>query len=307
MEDPRSALAFDPSAGTVVREPEGTGYGFWVGGKVSYDSDSATFALFYRQRHPLEHGRAGRCVIAESSDGIVFEDRWEASRDDLNANSIEEGHVVRSDNGWRAYVSYEVAGSATWRIDVLEAPALDAFDAQGRRTVLHPGDYGLAWIKDPFVVRREGMWWVYAATNPRTGPVVNGDEITAGPLDATVLAVSHDGLVFPSVRYVFEAPGDGTWHGNRARINSVFPSSSGYVATFDGGRTFYDNYEEWAGLAVSADGIAFTRIVGDEPWAVSPHGCVRYVCAVPCGNAIFLYYEYTRADGSHDLRVAVVS
>ena len=89
---------FDPSAGTVIRTPPGTGYGYWAGGhKISHDPVSGTFALFYRERTPLEQGRGGRCAVALSDDGVVFEDVWRASKDEFNASSIEVGHCVRHD------------------------------------------------------------------------------------------------------------------------------------------------------------------------------------------------------------------
>ena len=70
---------FDPNEGAVIRTPPGTGYGHWVGGhKVSHDPVSGTFALFYRERTPLEKGRGGRCAVALSDDGLVFEDVWRA-------------------------------------------------------------------------------------------------------------------------------------------------------------------------------------------------------------------------------------
>lgn len=302
-DDPMTTLLFDPSAGKVVREPPGAGYGNWVGGKAYYDEPSGQFALFYRSRKPLEQGRAGRCAVAVSEDGVNFTDVWSATKEDLDANSVEEGHCVRDGDEWKLYVSYEIAGTNTWRIDVMSASKPERFKAQSRRTVLHPGDYGLGWIKDPFLMRSGSEWWLYAAAPPRTGPRVEGSRIDAGPLDATVLAVSDDGLYFPAIEYVFEAPGDDSWHGRRARINSLIPWDDGYVAFFDGGRTFYDNYEEMAGLATSRDGREFTRLDTGGPWLSSPHGIVRYVCAVPVADEVFFYYEYTREDGSHELRV----
>lgn len=297
---------FEPSNGTVIREAPGAGYGNWSGGKVSYDDESGTFVLFYRQRRPLEQGRAGRCAIAVSSDGVAFDDVWEASKDDFAANSIEEGHCVRSADEWLLYVSYEVAGTSTWRIDLLSAAALEDFETQSRRTVLQPSDYGLAWIKDPFLMRRDDAWWLYAAAPPRTAPRVEGPRISANSLDATVLAVSGDGRYFPEIEYVFEAPLDDSWHGRRARINSVIPHEDGYVGFFDGGRTFYDNYEEKAGIASSPDGRVFERIDTGGPWVTSPHGIVRYVDAVVVPEGVRLYYEYTRPDGAHDLMTSLV-
>lgn len=301
MSDPYAALEFDPSRSAVVKEPPGEGYGNWTGGKVFYSPDHDLFTLFYRKRRPLEQGRAGLCGVAVSTDGFTFEDVWTATKDDFNANSIEEGHAVWYRDCWMVYVSYEIRGTTTWRIDVLEADELGGLDSQSRRTVLHPGDYGLDWIKDPYVHLMGETMWLYAAVPPRTGPIVEGDRVSAAPLDATVVATSDDGRYFPTIRYVFEAPGDDTWHGRRARINSMISWDDGYLAMFDGGRTFYDNYEEHAGLATSPDGLTFERL--GDPWITSPHGCVRYVCAVRARDAIYCYFEYTLADGSHELRV----
>ncbi|MEE3279482.1 MAG: hypothetical protein VX211_06835, partial [Pseudomonadota bacterium] len=114
-------------------------------------------------------------------------------------------------------------------------------------------------------------------------------------------------LYFSELEWVFEAPGSDTWHGRRARINSVIPWGNGWLAFYDGGRTFYDTYEEWCGLAWSENGTRFERLVQHRPWVRSPYGCVRYVYALERPGAIYFYYEYTRADGSHDLRVSVVN
>jgi hypothetical protein len=300
MPSARESLAFDPSSAAVVRTPPGTGYGNWVGGKAFYSPEHDLFTLFYRERRPLEQGRAGRCAVATSQDGIEFTDVWSASKEDFNANSIEEGHAVWFGGRWMVYVSYEVAGTSQWRIDLLEADNLSELDSQSRRTVLAPGDHGLPWIKDPYIHLVGDEMRLYAATPPRTGPKAEGNTVHAAPLDATVLATSSDGRYFPSIEYVFEAPGNDSWHGRRARINSMIQWDDGYLAMFDGGRTFYDNYEEHAGLAYSDDGRDFTR--DPDPWITSPYGCVRYVCAVRARGSVFCYFEYTVEDGSHELR-----
>lgn len=307
MQDIAETLRFDPSRGTVVRTAPGAGYGNWVGGKVFHDPVSGIFVLFYRERRPLEQGRAGTCSVATSQDGISFETIWTASKEDFAANSIEEGHCVRSGDEWLLYVSYEIAGTSTWRIDMMSARSPDDFEVQGRRTVLSPRDYGLDWIKDPFLMRREDEWWLFAAVPARRVRTTEGDRVMAAPMDATVLAISDDGRYFPEIEYVFEAPGDDSWHGRRARINSVIAHDGGFVGFYDGGRTFYDNYEEKAGIATSSDGRSFSRIATDEPWLSSPHGIVRYVCAVPVEGTVYFYYEYTRSDGAHDLMVSKVN
>jgi hypothetical protein len=299
---------FDPSDGQVIRTPPGTRYGYWVGGhKISHDAASGTFALFYRERTPLEHGRGGECAVALSENGLDFTDVWRATKAQFNSSSIEVGHCLRHDaDEWRLYVSYEIAGTTVWRIDVLRAAEPAGFVAQERRTVLNPHDFGLRWLKDPFIRRRNGRYFMYAAAPARSGVMVDGARIHAAPRDAAVLAESDDGLYFPTIEYVFEPPGDDSWEGRRCRLNSVLPWGGGYLAWYDAGRTTYDDYEEWCGLAVSDDGRSFTRVDAGGPWTRSPYGCVRYVDAVRVGDTVFLYYEYTRRDHSHDLRVTAI-
>lgn len=305
---PASRLRFDPTTGVVIRTPLAAGYGNWVGGhKVHYDPISGIFALFYRTRVPLEEGRGGSCSVAVSTDGIDFDDVWTASKEELAANSIEVGHPVRDPSGeWRLYISYEFAATREWRIDVIRGRELAELDTRGRRTVLAPGDFGLPWIKDPWVVLREDQYWLYAAVPGRAPAQMSGNMVHAKPLDASVLSVSGDGLYFPTLEYVFEGTGEDNWHGRRARLGSLFEWEGEWMATWDGGRTFYDNYEEWCGLATSPDGRRFERIATDGPWVRSPHGCVRYVYGLRVDDRIYFYYEYTRQDLSHDLRVATI-
>ena len=302
-------LRFDPAEGAIVRDPPGSGYGFWSGAaKVFFDEPGGRFVLFYRQRSPLERARGYRCAIALSDDGVTFADCWSASKEEFAANSIEVGHCLRDPSGeWRLYVSYEVAGLPYWRVDVIRAPTIEGLSAQSRRTVLMPFDYGLRFLKDPVVYLRDGRYHVYMAGPSRSGPSSEGATLRARPTDATLLGVSEDGLYFPELQYVFEGPGTDTWDGRRARINSLIPLEGGYLAFYDGGRTSYDNYEEWCGLAWSPDGLTFERLPLEEPWVRSPHGCVRYVYGLRVGNEVFFYYEFTREDLSHDLRVSRVS
>ena len=301
-------LRFNPSKGTLIRKPPSTGYGYWTGGqKVSFDSQSNTYVLFYRERTPLEEGRGGRCALATSADGIQFQDVWSATKEDVAASSIEVGHCVRGLDGvWKLYLSYEVAGGRYWRIDLLEGVTFESISVQGRRTVFQPQAFGRASLKDPVVYIRDNEYWVYMAGGSRNPPQQEGDVLHTGGGDATYLATSADGRYFTSIRYVFEPPNTDTWDGRRARINSIIEEKDGWLAFYDGGRGFYDTYAEWCGLAWSSDGVKFERLLQNQPWIRSPYGCVRYVYALDVGARVLFYYEYTREDGSHDLRVSVV-
>lgn len=301
---PYERLTFDPSAGSIVREPPGAGYGYWVGGhKVSWDPEVG-FVMFYRLRTPLEHGRGGSCRVAVSEDGVEFTDVWSAEKQELAAGSIEVGHPVRHDDGWRLYLSYERAGQpGYWRIDVLEGQTPAQFDTQGRRTVLDPGNFDLGFIKDPFVHRTDdGGYRLYATVDPRGGTQRAGQVLTAGAQEETVLAESDDGLYFQTLEYVLAPALDGSWHGQRARLNGFIELDGGLVGTFDGSRSVYDNYEERTGLVTSTDGRRFHRVVGDRPWIDG----IRYAYPLRVEDRVHWFYEFTRPDGSHDLRTSVV-
>jgi hypothetical protein len=302
---------FDPEKGTTVFEPEGMGYGYWVGGhNVVFDPNEEKLYLYYRIRHPLGKGRGGKCRIAESTDGIAFRDIWEATKDQLDAESIEVGSLIKDpDSGqWRLYISYQCR-NGPWRVDLIEADQPANLNAWHHRTVMQPEEYGLGFVKDPKVYIVGGFYVVFVAVSPQKR-WVEGESGWRHPLggDATGMMTSPDGVYFRNFRYVFEpgrgAPGE--WGLFRARINSVVYLPPVYVAFFDAGSTMYDNYEEWCGVAFSHDLERWTRVSTDGPWVRSLHGCVRYVDALVMGDEIWYYYEYTREDGSHELRASKV-
>ena len=302
---------FDPEEGTTVLEPEGTGYGHWVGGhNVVFDPEKQKLYLYYRVRSPLGKGRGAKCRIAESADGFKFHDIWEATKEQLDAESIEVGSLIQDpDSGrWRLYVSYQCQ-NGPWRVDLIEADQPGELNPWHHRTVMQPEEYGLEFVKDPRVYIVGGQYVVYVNVSPQTR-WVEEESGWRHPLggDATGLMTSPDGIYFSNFRYMFEpgrgAPGE--WGHFRARINSVIPLPPIYVAFIDMGSTMYDNYEEWCGIAYSHDLERWTRVSTDGPWVRSPHGCIRYVDALVMGDEIWYYYEYTREDGSHELRVSKV-
>ena len=303
---------FDPAKGATVFEPEAKGYGNWVGGhKVVFDPDEGKFYLFYRVRHPLGKGRGGKCGVAESADGVKFSTIWEAAKDQLDAESIEVGSLIKdpATSQWRLYVSYQCVGGP-WRVDLIEADRPSNFNAWNHRTVIQPDNYGLPSIKDPAVYVVGGLYVVFVCI-PARERFVEDEAGWRHPLgdDATGIMTSPDGIYFNNFKYVFEPGGGapGEWGRFRARINSVVYLPPVYIGFFDGGTTTYDTYEEWCGLAISHDLEHWTRVSTNGPWVRSPHGCIRYVDALIVDDAIYYYYEYARQDGSHELRMNKVS
>ena len=58
---------FDPEVSNLVRAPLGDGPGWWAGAPgATFDAQSNTFYLVYRQRQPRELGRGVELRIAAS-------------------------------------------------------------------------------------------------------------------------------------------------------------------------------------------------------------------------------------------------
>jgi hypothetical protein len=57
---------------------------------------------------------------------------------------------------------------------------------------------------------------------------------------------------------------------------------------------------------VSGDLWTWRRVSTEGPWVVSPYasGSVRYVDAMILNGEWWIYYEMTRPDGAHEMRLA---
>ena len=84
--------------------------------------------VVYRLRRP-HPGRGYEVRIVATHDGIHYETVWVASKDEFVAESIERCALVRAGRTWRLYASYVWREDRRWRIGLLEAPSVDAFDS----------------------------------------------------------------------------------------------------------------------------------------------------------------------------------
>lgn len=309
---------FDPTAGQEVVAPPGKGPGNWAGApSVLYDQGAGKFYLYYRLRRPRGQGRGFACRVAESTDGLHFHDIWEARKEELATSSLERGCLYQeTDGSWRLYLSYVDPADQRWRVDLLEAASPKEFDLSQRHQVLTAAASGVEGVKDPYVVKLGGLYYMFLsyAPSPR-----EADEKTRNDMHATSdvfntgittsetgLALSADGRNFRWVGGVL-APGKG-WDRFTARITSVLYQPPIFHVFYDGSASVQDNYEEQVGLAISFDLQSFRRVTEDAPLLVSPHGSgsVRYLDVIEVSGRLYYYYEFARPDGSHDLRVEVV-
>src|SRR3954447_183433 len=277
----------------VAVPPPGEDAGYWSGAPSALYHDGF-FYLAYRLRRPVGRGRGYANVLAPSSDRETFETLSVIERDAFGAESLERPALAVTDDGrWRLYVSCAVPESPGWWVDLLEADDPRSFDSGRRRTVL-PGDVRTA-VKDPVLLHVDGTWHLWASCHPLDVPTAT-DRMT------TCYATSTDGVDWTWCGTALDVR-PGFWDSRGVRISSVLPHGGGYVAYYDGRASAAQNWEEVTGLAVGT--LDSFTAAGDEPAATSPHppGGLRYVSAVPLSDgSVRLYYEGTRADGSHELR-----
>jgi hypothetical protein len=122
----------------------------------------------------------------------------------------------------------------------------------------------------------------------------------------TSLAVSLDGVRFTWLGEVLSVGGG--WDRYQARLSGVVRSGPVFVGFYDGSAGPDEDTEERLGIAVSFDLVRWQRLSLSGPWIVSPHasGSLRYLDGVQLDGQWWLYYEYARADGSHELRLSRV-
>lgn len=312
--------AFDPARSTVVLAPERGEPGYWVGCPGGfYEAATGRFVLTYRQRRPrgVEPDRGWRCAVAVSDDGRRFEDVWAVEKHELATPSMERFSLLPGiRGGYQLYVSYVDPADHRWRIDLVESESLSGFDLRKATTALDAESTGTEGVKDPYAVRTGGRTYLFASfarareftPQERTRAHATADIYHAGVTTCpSGLATSTDGRSFGWRGPVLEV-GDG-WDSYQARLGSIVPTAEGYLGFYDGSGSSEENYEERCGLAFSPDLTRWRRLTPAGPWVETGHatGSVRYVDALLVDRQWWIYFEMTRPDGAHELRLSQVA
>ncbi|MFJ6621795.1 hypothetical protein ACIQOW_29990 [Kitasatospora sp. NPDC091335] len=320
MPHPALPAAPDLGASLLVRAPERPEPGYWAGcPSVRYEPDHDRFLLTYRERRP--RGAAGgpdrgwRCAVAESPDGIAFRDLWSVRSDELGSPSMERLALLRRPDGYLLHLSYVDPADNRWRVDALTADAPESFDLATRTPVLTAATTGTEGVKDPYLLETGAGVHLFSTVS-RARPFTSEEQARAHAtadihttgltVQPTALAVSPEGLRFTAPQgraaEVLDVGPAGAWDGYESRITTVLPDGQGgWLALYDGSAEAAGNYEERCGLAASADLRAWHRLTPDGPWLD-----VRYADLVSARGRWYLYYEQSRPDGAHELRVAVL-
>lgn len=306
--------------GNVIREPVGSGSGYWVGCPGAYyEAAERAWYLTYRIRRPrgVAPDRGGEVRIARSTDLVRWDDLLVIGKDRYDSASIERSCLHRGRDGlWRYFTSYVHPSDGRWCTAVMKAPTVAQLDPAKREVIFTGPPLGLEGVKDPWILEVDGVYHLFlsiATPTPRTadGSHATLDIFNTGECkSATGLAISRD-LDRWEWQGVVLAPGETGWDSYCRRLNSVVPLPAGgagsprYLAFFDGSASHLENYEEKCAVAVSDDLRQWKSLSPSGPVLRSPHGStsLRYVDAKCAGGAWYLFYEFTRADGSHDLRM----
>lgn len=291
---------FDPREGETVLTADAAGAGHWVGApSVVYDSASERVLMTYRRRRPRDgspNERGYQGGVAQSLDGgRTFRPVWKVTKQQARTSSLERFCLRRGPAGdWLLYISLEdPPSSGRWRIDVLRASRPEGFDLATAQAVLAPAALGVDAVKDPYVICHGTQMLMYLSTflTPE-GPA------------PTSLATSQDGLRYAWRGEALAVGTSGSWDAYQARLGSVVAFGDGFVGYYDGAATPAHDTEERCGIACSVDLLSWRRVSVAAPALISSHatGSLRYVDVVEIAGAWWAYYEYTRADGSHELR-----
>jgi hypothetical protein len=299
----------------VVREPAGGGQGYWTGAPgVFYAREERAFYVTYRIRRPrsVAPDRGGEARIARSTDLKHFEDLWSVTKDQYGSASIERSAIRKGPDGaWRYFTSFVDPADGRWCVSVLKHSDPGRLNPSSARSLFTAGQLGLEGVKDPWIFEEAGVYYMLlsvAIPNPRTREESHAtlDIFNTGDcISATGLARSRDLDSWEWLGVVF-APSTSGWDAYCRRINSFIQHEGRYFGFYDGSASHLGNYEEKTGLAISNDLRSWETLTARGPALTSPHasGSLRYLEAVATDDGVRAFFEFARADGAHDLRVA---
>lgn len=294
-------IGFDPERGRLLVAPPDEGPGSWAGAPGLFRERDALF-LTYRLRRP-QPARGYEMRVAAIRGARVI-DVARITKQDLRAESIERGALVRVEGRWRLYVGFVAAADRKWCVGLIETPSLERLDPRVLRVVLHPDAVGMSAVKDPWLLRVRDEWWMFVSCGRAVSSAAfhsTGDALSTGATRSeTGLATSRDGVSWKWEGIVL-GPSERGWDRSTARLTAAVSDGHDWLGYYDGAASLAENYEERCGLVRSKDLRAWERVSVDGPEVGAAHGPgrVRYVATTDAGD---IFWEHTRADGSHELR-----
>ena len=298
--------------GQVILNPVGDEKGYWVGAPgVYYAADEKAWYLTYRIRRPrgVAPDRGGEARIARSTDLKTWEDIWSVTKDQYASASIERSAIRQGPDGsWHYITSYVDPADGRWCVAGMKATDPRKFDPTTRKVIFTAAPLGLEGIKDPWIREADGKFQMIlsvATPTPKTSDQSHAslDIFNTGEcVSATALATSTD-LEHWEYEGLILTPDFAGWDCYCRRINSIVAIGNNEFAFYDGSASHLDNYEEKTGVAQRKS--SWKSVTPQGPAFTSPHatGSLRYIDAQVQGEDVFLFFEFARPDGAHDLRL----
>jgi len=302
------------SRGKISREPVGNRSGYWAGAPGAfYDAAEKAWYLTYRLRRPrgVPPDRGGEARIARSTDLENWEDIWSINKKEYQSASIERSTLHRgADKIWRYFTSYVDPADGRWCVAMLRGTDPARLYPRNIEIVFKAQPLKLEGIKDPWIFRHQDVFHMFlsvAVPTPKTTEQSHAtlDIYNTGEcISATGLAVSPDLDHWTWQGVIFQPEGAG-WDRYCRRINSVVPLNGNFLAFYDGSASHEENYEEKTGVAISNNLRRWRSLSAKGPEFISPHGShsLRYADALFSDRKAFVFYEYARPGGAHDLRL----
>jgi len=301
------------STASIIREPAASQPGYWAGAPCAYyDAPEQTWYLTYRIRRPrgVTPDRGGEARIARSKDLRTWEDIWSVTKDQFGSASIERCALRKgADGSWRYYASYVDPTDNRWCVSQMTAREIAALDPKHAKPVFKGQPLGLEGIKDPWIYADADEFHMLLSVAIPTPKTTTGSHSTADIfntgecISAAGLAVSND-LDHWDWKGIVSKPDSTGWDRYCRRLNSAVPVGGKLLGFYDGSAGHHENYEEKCGLAISTNWLDWKSLTPKEPAFSSPNSSksLRYVDAQVVGEEVYIFFEFARSDGSHDLR-----
>jgi len=247
-----------------------------------------------------------------SKDGVNFTNLMEFRNEDFNSSSLSRAAIIKCEDGmYRYYMCHDNQEESQWILGYLEGAEIEKFHPNSWKPVFTSGPAMKESLRDPYVFYHNGTYNLLMNIekifwqNPDSDDY---DEKYAGVTvkRSTGLAISQDGVTFEWKGEIL-SPAKGEWDADCRRIGSVHIFGDNLAAFYDGSAGYENNHEDFCALAIGSD-ITDLKVVEPEKFLVkSPWGTgsSRYVDAVVVEDKIYIYFECSREDESHDLRVVV--
>ncbi|MDQ6631507.1 MAG: hypothetical protein M3Y82_07090 [Verrucomicrobiota bacterium] len=304
--------------GQIIQNPVGNEKGYWAGAPgVFFSANEKAWYLTYRIRRP--HGvspdRGGEARIARSTDLKKWEDIWSVTKDKYDSASIERSAIRKGlDGTWHYFTSYVEPTDGHWCVAAMKAHDPRNFDVTKRKIIFTAKPLGLEGIKDPWIFEERGTFYMILSIALPTKTTSDKSHSTLDIyntgecVSATALATSHDLDNWEWQGVVFEPDATG-WDCYCRRINSFIRINEKYFAFYDGSASHLENYEEKTGVAASMALRNWRALTPDRPAFTSPHASnsLRYLDVQIVNEEVYIFYEFARKDGAHDLRLLKIN